>query len=876
MPSFPAHEAPAHMAAALPITLHGKLIGREKNLAQVYSQLKTHQPVLIHGAAGIGKTALAGTLASAYTELPGGALWLPVDNNPLDALLVRVARAYGDQDIANADTPLGTVAAVASLLAGQKPLIVLDGRHDAGATAEFVRRCAEGLPVLVVADDLLEGPWTPHPLDRLDETAAVAMLRAFAGLDGQQGLDDDLDELASILDYTPLAIAIAAGTMRMTKQLPADYLLAFEQIPSSAGADAQLLALTVGFRSLNSALQGLMLMMGAVFTGQGSPELLSMVSGAPVETIQQVMAMLAASYFVERFERYDEPYYRLHDVTHTFAQTWLRGSGRLESLQNKVRDTLVAYVRKYSGDHNRLAVEMENIMAAARWSADNGDRDTVNQMVVSLMQAGDFVHDRGYLYELLTLRRLAASFTTAFPAYPAPAPEDTELPAPSPSLWDAPVQRGPESASAAVLPGSEDEDEEDFDSEALDEREAEEVTQGRYGPDADTLADEDELDEADLDALEDFDEDEDEDDFADDAFAEAEPALTGGAPGSLPDGELARLQAALRQARQQGDTAQQIELLGQLGRLYTERGQNNEAIPIYSELLAACEVLDDTEATLRTLDTLSALMVKTENSSAAVMHAMRGINLAEDLDDGETRMHLLVTLGDARQQIGDSGEAVRAYSQALEIARNTGDSQNDALILFKLGGAQLDNSDPDAAAQTWEQALMLFRAQGKRDYEGRVLGALGTAYGELGRWMEAINFHTSALHIAREVRDKEEEALQLGNLGYAAVEANQLGQAVLRYRQALHLAYQASNRDNIVSNLVDLVRLLTESPRHLAIARTLIDEALALDPNDREVTRLKDRVAAELQLAQANGVELIAARGTPQEYAANAYAQLEG
>src|SRR5690606_40893103 len=143
-------------------------------------------------------------------------------------------------------------------------------------------------------------------------------------------------------------------------------------------------------------------------------------------------------------------------------------------------------------------------------------------------------------------------------------------------------------------------------------------------------------------------------------------------------------------------------------------------------------------------------------------------------------------------------------------------SQNEALILYKLGFAQLDNSDPDGASANWEQALPLFREQGKREYEGRVMGGLGTAYAELGRWSEAISFYTSALYVAREVKDQNEEALQLSNLGYAKVQDGQLGEAVLRYRQALHLAYESSKRDNAVSVIVDLVRLLLRSPRYLS------------------------------------------------------------
>src|SRR5262249_14337252 len=134
-----------------------------------------------------------------------------------------------------------------------------------------------------------------------------------------------------------------------------------------AGANAQILALTAAFRALNSALQGLLLMMGATFGGQASAELLSMVGGAPIDNINQAMTLLSHRHLVERLWRYGAPYYRLHPIMFAFAQTWLRGSHRLDPLQAKVRDSLVAYAQKYSSPPNpdKLATEADNFMAAA-------------------------------------------------------------------------------------------------------------------------------------------------------------------------------------------------------------------------------------------------------------------------------------------------------------------------------------------------------------------------------------------------------------------------------------------------------------------------------------------------------------------------------
>lgn len=842
MADIKSHEAPAHEAASLPVMIPAKLVGRDALLGRIYTRLRENQPVQVYGAPGIGKTALAATLAAAYTEQPGGVLWLNVDNTPMEELIVRVGRAYGVPEITNSDYPLGMVGAVASTLTQQKPLVVLDGKLEEEVARAFVERCAAGLPALIVTPRPVSETWAAVGLEALDTNQAGALFKSTAGLPG--AADPDVDRLVTMLRGMPMALVLAAATARETKQLPVQYLNALTQIPGYNSADPILLTLTAAFRSLNNALQGLILMMGVTFTRQASTELLSAISGAPPDTIQQVMNLLANQHLVERYLRYGAPYYRLHEITHAFAQNSLRASGRLEGLQSKLRDAALAYAKKYSSadsaSHDKLAAEMDMLMAVAEWAAEKNDRDTANQLIVMLTQAGDFITERGYKYELLRLRRLATSSMTAFPAYPAePAlrPEDI-MPSRMRPLF-----------------------EEDEDELAYEEDEIE---------DEDILENEDEL-EAEEDEL-DVDEEEELEDEDEEAIGVRIPALEQAA---APIDRIAALRASLMQARQQADKRRQASLLRSIGEAQVEQKMENEAIATYSEAMSIYEELGEETELLDVLDTLSTLMVKTENAQAAVLHAQQGVRLAEKLKDDETRMQLLITLGDARQQAGESETGERAYSQALEIARNTGDTQNEALILLKLGYALLDNSKTEHAISTWEQALKLFRDQGKRAYEGRVMGGLGTAYGELEQWSEAISFHTSALHIAREVGDKEEEALQLSNLGYAYVQAEQLGQAVIRYRQALHLAYESGKRENIVSSIVELVRLLMRSPRHLAIAQLLIDDAAQLEPNDREIKSLKDRINSELLIEEANAIEQKPVNGTARDYAANAYKLLE-
>ena len=843
MADFTPHEAAAHEALSLPVMLPQKLVGRDVTLARVYSQLKENKPVLVYGPAGIGKTALAGTLASAYSELPGGVLWLNVQDPTLTELVVRIGRAYGNTDISASDNPLSMINSVATLISHNKPLIVLDGMLNVQTINEFLERCASGVPVLLINEEELVGSWSSLRLGKLEPEHSLALFKLLAEITNDQQ-DSDIQSLASLLTYMPFAITVAAGAVQASQQPVANFLAAIPQTPG-ATVTPQLLALTASFRALNNALQGLLLVLGATPTGAASAEMIGLIGNAPQETITQALNMLVHRHLVERIYRYGEPYYCLHQITHTFAQSWLRGSHRLETLQSKVRDSVLEYARKYSSSRehapDRLAAEMDLIHATAREAADTGDRETANQLAIALMQAGDFVNMRGYVYELLSIRRLAASSMTAFPAY-------SSTPTPVPVV-SSPVEVEEEPDDDLLEVEAEDEGEfddvlgDDFESDFEDEEEGEEGEASLFQQAQPIPFDTEEDDGGDL-------------------------------VSPVENSEVARLRGTVIQARQSGDKRQQAETLVTLAQQQEQGGMKNEAMATYAEALTSYEGINDTPGMLSTLESLAKLAVETENSQAAVLHATRGVSLAQQHGSEVSHMRLLIILGDARQQLGESDAAVRAYNSALELAKLSDDERSQAILNFKIGYAQLDDGDPIAAIQTWEETLKQFRAQGRRDYEARTLGGLGAAYGEQNRWAEAINFHTSALHLAREVNDKEEEALQLSNLGYAAVQSNQLGEAVLRYRQALHLAYESSAKENIVSTTVDLARVLVESPQHLSIAELLVDSALTYDPNDRDLKRLKERIEDERE-ALGYDIPQKMITGTARDYAANAYQLLE-
>jgi tetratricopeptide (TPR) repeat protein len=809
MPELTPHEAPVTAIADLPLMHPGRPIGRDDLLKTLLGALKQNEAVLLQGASGIGKTTVAVTIASAYAQQPDqSVLWLNVDNPPLVELVARIGRAYQDNDISTSQNPLSKVGTVANLLSQNKPLIVLDGEIQADVLAQFTERCGGNIPMLITNSATLTGDnWTNQNVGKLSDTHAAVLFKQKSGIKDNK-FDIDVYAIAKSLNFEPYPLALAARAMTASKQTPREYDTTLKEIVKSVGDNGSIAALTASYRSLNQALQGLLLMLGATLRGEGSSAFLSMVGGVPQANIDQAMTILSQLFLVEKFDRNGESYYRLHKSVHSFLETWLRASNRMDSLRDKIKDTMRKYIQQYSETPDayvRLATEMDNFIATARWAADNGDRDLANAIVVALTQAEDFVQSEGYIYEMLLLRAIGSGSTNAFPAY--------------------------------------GEDEESIPEEELD-----------YD-----LEDE-ELEELELANIE----DDDEDEVDDSTFIEREDL-------NLQSINIDQLRTALHVARQNNEVHRQVQILKAIGKVQISQEREQEAIATYNDALQIYEETEDKEGLLETIDMLSGLLIRTDNAQAAVVHVNRGLGLAEELNDKDTEMHLLTTLGDAHQELGESSKAVEAYESALAIARKRDDKQNEAVILYKLGIAHLENGDPDHAVQTLEQANELFKEQGKRALEGQALAGLGSANAELQRWSEAVNYHTSALHISREVEDKEEEALQLSNLGQALVEAKRLPEALLRYRQALHVAYLTEKKDNIVSAVVELVTLMMKSLRLVPIAELLINDAMNYDATDRDVLRIRDEIAEAKQRAEETGKSMAVVAGTAKDYAANAY-----
>jgi tetratricopeptide (TPR) repeat protein len=837
------YEAPIHGSHHLPVRAPEQLFGREADLASIHQALRAGKAVLLHGPAGIGKTALAASLAAGYAELPGGVLWFDIADDSFLSLRHRTARAYGaDLTVVAREAH---ITLVRDLLRENRPLVVLDGRQNINATREFVSECASGVPVLLTHTQPAAGSWTPHTVGPLDEENAQAMLFSLTDV----AFDADIAEvtqLSQALAGIPLAICMAAHQLAAGVQHGA-FLKQIPQLPP--GETNRLMGVMMAaYRVLPAALQGGVLLLGTAFAGGASADLLAATGGAPPDVIRQMVRQVAARGFASEHERFGQTYFNIHEAIQTFAQAFLRGKHQLESMHQRHLKGVLAYAGQHADDEQCLLAEIPTFIAAALHAAQHDQPDWVTQLAETL-NAGSLAETRGFGLELAWLQHLA---------------QDPQL-AEGGALAMPEVVAEPEPVTVEAW-----EPEVSVDT-------SEPVAVEEETPPAEVETEVEEEPAAAVDLLEEL---QDQDTVAaqpmwlDTGTAEPDvlsPVEIGAdAPAELPaeDEALLDLLPTLPEPATPPDEilAEDIESLERLGKQAVEQGTTSQTIDRYAQAIEGYQADGNIDDELAALEALAALNLEQENYDEVLNYLDQGMALAQQADSPQREGHLLVLLGDLQLMLGKEDGAETAYREAVTALRPTEAWLDIALTLDKLGLLYFDQRRFEDAIAVWNQTLPIFERVGRPDLRRMALNYLGDSYAELMQWSQSQAHYQQALDLAQENGDDQGAFEQYADLGRLMEVSGNRERATGYYQHALNLAFDLDDQEQLGHTLLALAQLLIDDTTQLHRVIELLEAASIYLPDQPEVKRLLNRARTRRERLESAGVELETPEDSLEDY----------
>jgi DNA-binding SARP family transcriptional activator/energy-coupling factor transporter ATP-binding protein EcfA2 len=417
-PAVRADEAPSPALARLDAILYEKpenrnrperLFGRQEMVEQVNLLLDQGKQVLLSGMAGAGKTALAATISDQRIQAGEGPyIWLkPVDENIeaiYDALLRRFAGEQERQEIA-LKTGDARVIAIRNLLARSgAQLWVLDDVWNGAALYRALKVVPDGMAVLATSrftfnlENMFE-------VGELSLPEGLNLLAHHAGVDNYRQVPE-AQELCLNLGNHAYALEIAGAHLRTYKISPAELLEEIADAPhdlsmpmgyAEQGRESVKLLLDASYNALkDETAHQVFQAFGAFYASSATLDLLATFLKMDARAVRKGLNQLVELSMATRLT--DTQYYEIHHLTFSYARMLYReegqdGAGPVAAIRD--------FVEAHQQDYDLLALEIENILGAAR-QAQSQDMEAFIA-IIACLATGGYMDSHGHPLGFLKL-----------------------------------------------------------------------------------------------------------------------------------------------------------------------------------------------------------------------------------------------------------------------------------------------------------------------------------------------------------------------------------------------------------------------------------------------------------------------------------------
>lgn len=388
--------------------LPAKLIGREEIADEARGLLEENARVLLQGFGGMGKTALAATIAAGWLDdNKGSVLWLKAGSENADALMEALARPFDSQKEVASATGNDKLRALRTLLTSSGiGLIVLDDVWDGTALSQVIKAVPRSIPVLVSArqryamDNILE-------VGKLSEAKSLELLGYFVRQDLKK--DRDAQELCRQLGYHAFALEVAGKTLKVDRISPRELVNRIMNAPhaismpedfAEEGRSSITELLDASLYALDEKVRRVFVAFGSLFVPSATPELLSRAMGRDQGEIEEALTTLQRRGLAERSSSSNDEMaaYYVHDLAYSYARAIARSHPEYRAAM--LRATL-DFLTQHSDDLNGLDAERGNILGAAQAAHDQND----TMVLVTAMKhlIGTYLAARGHTLQFLAL-----------------------------------------------------------------------------------------------------------------------------------------------------------------------------------------------------------------------------------------------------------------------------------------------------------------------------------------------------------------------------------------------------------------------------------------------------------------------------------------
>ena len=390
-----------------------KLIGRDELLKEVEKELKAGEHILLHGFGGMGKTALAATIAARHLKGTNTkVLWLQAGDDDLYTLFDAISLVFDAKQRVSQAKNIDKGKLIRGFFTKHSiSLLILDDVWNAYALSKIIEIMPGNLPLLVTARQRYPR-LKRKDVGNLPRKQALQLLSYYARKDFTRNKTGD--ELCNVLGDHAFALRIAGVTLAVENTTLKELLKNIKDAPhkmkmptefAEEGRESVANLLTATLQVLSDEAFEALLAFGVLFTTSCTSELLALCIRRSEEEMEEALMELQKRGLAERLTEpsNDVVTYRLHDLVFSFTKAnclHLRRSTAVKACKNFLEDH----------QHNFAIIDAEigNILGAMQATAQNNKALFIEMMCLLVME-DSYYKARGHSSHSLELLKKAIS-----------------------------------------------------------------------------------------------------------------------------------------------------------------------------------------------------------------------------------------------------------------------------------------------------------------------------------------------------------------------------------------------------------------------------------------------------------------------------------
>lgn len=201
------------------------------------------------------------------------------------------------------------------------------------------------------------------------------------------------------------------------------------------------------------------------------------------------------------------------------------------------------------------------------------------------------------------------------------------------------------------------------------------------------------------------------------------------------------------------------------GVLFERTGRRTEALAAYRNAHDVAVRLGDDVAIASTLNNVGGMLEELGRLDEAADHLSRALRVERRIGDRSGEGMTLGNLADVHRRARRYEQALALYDKALTVAREVGERNDEAYALDGSAGTLRRVGRLDEALERYRQTLLIARETGNKPIEASALCGLGETDEDSGRYDDAAGRFEEATALARALGDRYDEARALAGRG---------------------------------------------------------------------------------------------------------------